>query len=104
MPDGRHPTSPTDRARGPRVVDLTDDHDAMATDDVVAAAVDTLETAPAGTALTLSTPLEHGHPGTYLFLPLLAQFGPAIELEYLGERETAHVSLALRQPREARRR
>ena len=99
MPDGRHPTPQTDR-----VVDLTDSHHAMATDDVVAAAVDALETAPAGTELTLHTPLAHGHPGTYLFLRLLERFGPTIELEYLGEREAAHVSLALRQRREARRR
>ena len=102
MPHELTPTSGPERTRGARTVDLTDGYHAAEPEHVVTAAVDVLETTPTGTVLTLYTPLAHGHPGTYLFLPLLEVFGPAIELEYDGEAETAHVSTATRQPLEGR--
>ncbi|WP_255198741.1 hypothetical protein [Halorarius litoreus] len=94
-------TIPDPAVRG-RTIDLTTPRHAASPAETVTAAGDALETAPDAVELTLRTPLDHDHPGQYLYLPLLRQFDGNIEVEYEGQDETAHVSTVVVNPRSPR--
>ncbi|WP_255151251.1 CGCGG family rSAM-modified RiPP protein [Halorarius halobius] len=92
MPDGTHDATA-------RRVELTGDRYAEAEAAVVTAAVDAVREAPARATVRLVTPHAHGHPGRYLFVPLLEAFGTAVEMEHVDERAAGHVSEVTRRGR-----